>query len=297
MKRILCLLAVLAAAACAPKDARKAEHVIFIGLDGWGSFSVENADMPNVKALMAEGCYTLQKRAVLPSSSAVNWATMFMGANPEVHGHTQWNSYTPEIPSYQILKNGKFPTVFQLIDEKYPEAEIGCIFEWDGIEHVIDSLAFDYHEQTPDCEKYPTALGEMAVRYILEKKPDLGVFIYDSPDHPGHEYGYGSEGYYANLKVLDGYIGEIIAAVKEAGIYDDTIFIVTSDHGGIGTGHGGKSMMEIETPFIIAGKNVRKGGKFDRPMMQFDVAATMAEIFGVATPDVWRAKSMNQVFE
>lgn len=297
MKRILCLLAVLAAAACAPKDARKAEHVIFIGLDGWGSFSVENADMPNVKALMAEGCYTLQKRAVLPSSSAVNWATMFMGANPEVHGHTQWNSYTPEIPSYQILKNGKFPTVFQLIDEKYPEAEIGCIFEWDGIEHVIDSLAFDYHEQTPDCEKYPTALGEMAVRYILEKKPDLGVFIYDSPDHPGHEYGYGSEGYYANLKVLDGYIGEIIAAVKEADIYDDTIFIVTSDHGGIGTGHGGKSMMEIETPFIIAGKNIRKAGQFDRPMMQFDVAATIAEIFGVATPDVWRAKSMNQVFE
>ena len=117
------MLAALAMAACAPKDARKAEHVIFIGLDGWGSFSVENADMPNVKALMAEGCYTLQKRAVLPSSSAVNWATMFMGANPEVHGHTQWNSYTPEIPSYQILKNGKFPTVFQLIDEKYPEAE------------------------------------------------------------------------------------------------------------------------------------------------------------------------------
>ena len=174
MKRILCLLAVLAAAACAPKDARKAEHVIFIGLDGWGSFSVENADMPNVKALMAEGCYTLQKRAVLPSSSAVNWATMFMGANPEVHGHTQWNSYTPEIPSYQILKNGKFPTVFQLIDERYPEAEIGCIFEWDGIEHVIDSLAFDYHEQTPDCEKYPTALGEMAVKYILEEIGKLG---------------------------------------------------------------------------------------------------------------------------
>ena len=46
-----------------------AGHVIYIGLDGWGSYSMKKADMPNVKALMEEGCWTLQKRAVLPSSS------------------------------------------------------------------------------------------------------------------------------------------------------------------------------------------------------------------------------------
>jgi arylsulfatase A-like enzyme len=55
--------------------------------------------------------------------------------------------------------------------------------------------------------------------------------------------------------------------------------------------------MEIETPFIIAGKGIKKGGLFARPMMQFDFAATVAEIFSVETPDVWRAKSMSQVFE
>lgn len=64
--------------------------------------------MPNVKSLMAEGCYTLQKRAVLPSSSAVNWATMFMGACPELHGYTTWGSRTPEIPSRVVSKNNIF---------------------------------------------------------------------------------------------------------------------------------------------------------------------------------------------
>ena len=34
--------------------------------------------MPNVKKLMAEGSYTLKKRSVLPSSSAVNWGSMYM---------------------------------------------------------------------------------------------------------------------------------------------------------------------------------------------------------------------------
>ena len=66
----------------------KAKHVVYIGLDGWGSYSMPKANMPTVKSLMETGCYTMQKRTVLPSSSAVNWASMFMGAGPEVHGYT-----------------------------------------------------------------------------------------------------------------------------------------------------------------------------------------------------------------
>ena len=57
----------------------KAKHVVLIGLDGWGAYSVNKAEMPNVKKLMEEGSYTLKKRSVLPSSSAVNWASMYMG--------------------------------------------------------------------------------------------------------------------------------------------------------------------------------------------------------------------------
>ena len=55
------LMAIVAFASCsqAPEAKKQiAEHVIYIGLDGWGSYSVDKADMPNVKALMAEGCYT-----------------------------------------------------------------------------------------------------------------------------------------------------------------------------------------------------------------------------------------------
>ena len=44
----------------------KAKHVVFIGLDGWGSYSVPKADIPHIKQLMADGSYTLEKRTVLP---------------------------------------------------------------------------------------------------------------------------------------------------------------------------------------------------------------------------------------
>lgn len=62
-------------------------------------------------------------------------------------------------------------------------------------------------------------------------------------------------------------IARIVKAVEEAGMAEETIFIITSDHGGINTGHGGKTMREMETPFIIVGKGVRQGGEFQESMM------------------------------
>ena len=53
----------------------------------------------------------------------------------------------------------------------------------------------------------------------------------------------------------------------------------------------------METPFIIAGKNVKKGGIFDESMMQFDTAATIAHIFNLKQPQVWIGRPMVQVFK
>ena len=274
----------------------KNKHVVLIGLDGWGSYSVEKAEMPNVKQLMKEGSYTLKKRSVLPSSSAANWASMFMGACPEIHGYTEWGSKTPELPSRVVDEDGIFPTVFGLLHRAAPEAEIGCICEWDGIRYVVDTLAMTYEKHITDKPANP-ATTKCAVNYIRSKKPTLVSVIYDEPDHVGHEAGHDTPGYYAKLKELDGYVGEIIEAVKEAGIYENTIFIVTADHGGINKGHGGKTMEEMETPFIIAGKGIKKGYAFEESMMQYDIASTIARIFKIKQPQVWIGRPMLQVFK
>ena len=101
----------------------KANHVFLIGLDGWGAYSVAKAsNIPNLQSLMKGGCYTLKKRSVLPSESAVNWYTMFCGATPEMHGYTNWNSRVPEIPSMELNEHGVFPTVFYELRRQYPKA-------------------------------------------------------------------------------------------------------------------------------------------------------------------------------
>lgn len=290
---LLLMLTVFTSCSIVSETVPKAEHVILIGLDGWGSYSVEKANMPNTKKLMQEGAYTLKKRSVLPSSSAVNWGSMFMGACPELHGYTEWGSKTPELPSRVINEHGIFPTIFQLYRDANPNAEIGCLYEWDGIKYLVDTLSLNYHALAPDYNANPTALGDMAARYITEKKPNLFAVVYDNPDHVGHADGHDTPAYYEKLKELDGYIGQIVDAVKEAGMLDNTIFIITADHGGINKGHGGKTMAEMETPFIISGKNIKQGYCFDDiSMMQFDCASVIAEIFGLEQPQAWIGRSM-----
>lgn len=293
---LLSLLAVcLISTTCQAKE--KAKHVILIGLDGWGAYSVPKADIPAIKQLMKDGCHTLEKRSVLPSSSAVNWASMFMGACPELHGYTEWGSKTPELPSREVNPNGIFPTIFYLLREARPKAEIGCLYEWDGIKYLVDTLALSHHVLAPDYNTHPEALCGMAENYIKEKQPTLLAVCFDNPDHVGHQAGHDTPEYYAKLEELDTYVARIVQAVKDAGMLKETIFIVTADHGGIEKGHGGKTMQEMQTPFIISGKNIKKGIEFHESMMQYDIASTIAYIFELEQPQVWIGRPMTQVFE
>ena len=99
------------------------------------------------------------------------------------------------------------------------------------------------------------------------------------------------------LKSLDSQIATIVEATKEAGMYDDTIFIIISDHGGINKGHGGTSMAEMEAPLIFFGKGIRKGHQIQASVVRYDTAPTIARIFGAKTPDVWRGKAIEEIFE
>ena len=290
---IVASLAALVAMTACTKKTHEVEHVFFIGLDGWGAYSVENSEMTNVKQMMQDGSWTLKKRTVLPSSSAPNWAAMFMGVGPEIHGFYECCSHTPDFEPRLTYKNGIFPTVFQLLRDKEPDAEIGCIYQWDGIKYLIDTMSVNYYTQASEED-----LCGVSKEYIKTKKPRLAAFIYDEPDHVGHIEGHDTPAYYQKINKLDVWIGEIVDAIKEAGIMDSSVILITADHGGIDHGHGGRTMMEMETPLIIYGKGVKKGYCFDDlSVMQYDVASTMAALLGLEQPQPWFGRNLEQVFE
>jgi hypothetical protein len=50
-------------------------------------------------------------------------------------------------------------------------------------------------------------------------------------DGVGHDYGPHSDGQRVSLDETDARVGHILAALEAAGLYDDTLFIITTDHG------------------------------------------------------------------
>lgn len=299
MKRLfLFLTAILLCAATMHARKPLAKHVVMIAIDGWGGYSLKHTDsLPNIRTLMDEGCWTARKRSVLPSSSAINWASMFNGCPTEVHGYTKWNSRRPEIPSRWEGPHGIIPTIYTLLGEQMPAVHTACIYEWDGIKHLIDTLAVTHHALSVDYEKHPSQIIDMAEACILNDAPTFLSVCLDGLDHEGHAAGHDTPGYYAKLREYDGYIGRILKTIRQTAWANDCIVILTADHGGIKKTHGGASLSELETPFIIAGKHVKRGGEFEESMMQYDTAATIAYIFGLKQPQVWTGRPMTQVFK
>lgn len=295
-------LAVLALVTLAPAifaAQPKVGHVVLVAVDGWGAYSVRKADpatIPNIRGVMARGAWTLKDRSVLPSSSAINWASMFMGVPTELHGYTTWGSKTPEIKPNLLNEHGIAPTIFSELRRQRPNARIDVVAEWDGIGHLIDRKAVDSYFKVPgDYEKTPNRIIDEAVRLITEKKPTLLAVCVDQLDHVGHGAGHDTPAYYEKLAQIDGYLGRILQAIKQAGIDDDTVVILTADHGGIKKGHGGKTLEEMEIPFILAGPPVKALGEFNVAMMQYDCAAIIADLLGVEPPAGWRGRPYPQL--
>ncbi len=274
---------------------KKIKHVVLIGIDGFGAYAVPDADMPVLKQLMAKGSWSLKARSVLPSSSAVNWASMLMGAGPTLHGYTEWDSKTPEIPSATTNEYGVFPGIFGLLKHQKPQYKSAVIYNWGGIGYLFEKKAVNIviHDEEAGGDFF----ADTAASVIKKEKPNLTFIHLSEPDGVGHNIGHRTPEYYEELKRVDRRIGTIVQAVKDAGIENETIIIVSADHGGKGKGHGGKSLDEVLIPWVIYGPGIKTDNEIKDVIITYDTAATLAYIFGLKVPQAWRGKPVVSVFK
>lgn len=273
-------------------QSKKVKHVVLIGFDGLGAYSFESANIPNIRKLMADGAYSLKARSVLPSSSAVNWASMLMGAGPTLHGYTEWNSRTPEISSATTNQYGIFPTIFGVIKEQLPKAKTGVIYSWEGIGYLFEKKAVDLDTYTGN-----DSIGlEKTIAFITQQRPLFTFVHFDQPDGVGHNIGHRTPAYYAMVHQMDTYVGEIRKAIQQAGMEDNTLVILSADHGGKGKGHGGKSLDEVEVPWIIAGPGIKKNHLVNDVIITYDTAPTIAYALDLQMPQAWRGKPVLDAF-
>ena len=281
-------------AAFAPGSFAQVKYLVVVGVDGLSPDGILHADAPNLKRLREQGAWTFHARGVMPTSSSPNWASMIMGAGPEQHGVTSndWETNKFDIAPIAIGSGGIFPTIFGLLRAQQPGAIIGVFHDWDGFGRLFERQAVNVIKDTDG----PTNAVREAAAFWKDNKATFTFIHFDHVDHAGHAFGHGTPEYYTSVGVADQLIGETIAALHSSGMWEQTILIVTADHGGKGKGHGGATMAEIEIPWIISGPGVKADHEIKSPVSTCDTAATIAYVFKLKPPEVWIGRPVREAF-
>jgi arylsulfatase A-like enzyme len=102
--------------------------------------------------------------------------------------------------------------------------------------------------------------------------------------------------YAAEAELVDRWIGRVLQKVDDLDLWDDTVVVVTSDHGASLGEHGRTGKSNISTsddrfwpiypevghvPFLIAGAGVPMGQSLDLIAQPVDILPTIAELAGV----------------
>lgn len=107
--------------------------------------------------------------------------------------------------------------------------------------------------------------------------------------------------YYSVITAMDHHIGRLLAAVKDLGIYDDTIFVYSADHGLAIGSHGlfGKQNLYedgMKAPLFFAGPEIPKG-ETEALVYLHDIFPTVVDLVGGEVPPGLDGKSLKGVID
>ncbi|MBQ8892782.1 MAG: alkaline phosphatase family protein [Clostridia bacterium] len=273
----------------AAPDRKIYEHVVVVGIDGAGDFF--GAETPNIDSIFANGAYTKKCLVTSPSISAQNWSTCMTGVTPNLHEVT--NDTTNATP----YTKDEYPTFFKLVRESYPDYMISTFCTWQNIdigciEDGIGVLKGVVNNGVGGPIARDAAVKKLAVEQITEESPNLLYLHFNTLDSRGHEFGYGGTMFKESAVTIDGYVGEIYAAIQANDeMKDNTLFIVTADHGGTNPGdetggsHGDWSDVEKYVFFGAVGTGVNQTD--DLQMRLIDTAAIVTYALNAKGNPVW----------
>ena len=261
------------------------KRVAILGVDGAGNF-FSRTPTPCMDALFENGAVIYDALTSVPTVSAQCWGSLLLGVGPEQHGLTnnivRSAPYDPRSP---------YPSVFRVAREAMPGAELAAISNWDPINRGIVEENLGVAKLTAASD---AAVCALALDYLDAHDPALLFVHFDEVDGAGGVFGFGQGGFLEKITETDALIGRIVEKYREKGYAEDTLFVVSADHGGNGFSHGGASDAEKLIFIGFAGKTVKPGSI--AAMNIRDIAAVTAFALGLEAPQSWTARVPEGIF-
>jgi predicted AlkP superfamily pyrophosphatase or phosphodiesterase len=297
--RLIAMVAFVALTASSSSSggAEPVKKVLYIGIDGTRFDALEKAETSNLDGLIKDGiqsptCLILGSRYQKNDTiSGPGWSSILTGVWADKHGvHDN---------SFRGAKYDQFPHFFARVKECRPDAKTVSLVTWEPIHGKITSAAdrSENYEQKEhgilDYDHYDTAATDEAVKQLAEGNPDVLFLYFGQVDVAGHAKGFHPTvpEYIAAIERVDKQIGRVLAALKARPTFaqEDWLVVVTSDHGGKGTGHGGgHTTPEILHSFLIVSGPAAKRGTFEEQVYLVDAPATVLAHLGVPLKPEWQ---------
>ena len=219
--------------------------VILISVDGMRPDGFLNCGNPYIHTLMKESLHCLNSRTVHPSVTLPCHMSMFHSVPPQRHGVLS-NTYTPQVRPV----NGLFDQA------KMAGKTTAMFFGWEQLRDLCRPGAIT-HSSFMKCGIIPdvdSVLTKRAMECIDEFHPDF-VFLYlVDTDEQGHDTGWMSEEYLADISNAVENIKKVIEAYVE-----EYHIIITADHVGHDRTHGSEMDEDMTIPICCNGPAFEKG--------------------------------------
>jgi arylsulfatase A-like enzyme len=115
-------------------------------------------------------------------------------------------------------------------------------------------------------------------------------------DKAGHTYGWMSDEYLAQVSLVDDDVRVLMDALRQQGLEETTLVILTADHGGLGTNHMSSHASVMTIPWIIAGPGVNAGLGLTTEVRIYDTTATVLWALGLPIPEDMAGTPVREAF-
>jgi len=259
------------------------KKLLFIGIDGCRPDALTQAQTPNIDGLINDGIYINNALCSIngqPTVSGPGWSTMITGVWYDKHGVSD-NSFSgsnfDEYPPFNVL-----------LEESGQEYHTASFIMWTPIHTQIFGSTMDYNELH---STYDGSVAQGAADYMSTPNVDVLFLDFDDVDIAGHSYGFSPEvdQYIDAIENVDGYIGWVIDSMENRPTFqnEDWLIMITSDHGGIGYGHGGQTIEERQIPIIMSGTLVSEETIPEQSYLT-NLVSTVLNYFGIENNCEWQ---------
>lgn len=265
-----------------PTPAPPARRVLILSIDGLRPDAIPLAPMPFVTSLLQSSAYSLTAQTVFPSVTLVAHTSMLSGQCPDKH-KVNWNDYIPE--------NG-YAQVTDLFDIAHAA----------GMKTVMyvgkEKLRQITEPTSTDIFRYINDRDLVITKNLIAEFPDdfqLMFVHFPTPDWMGHEYGWLSGEQLSVIFRADQAIEQLVNELGARGLREETLFIITADHGGHGTTHGYSLPEDMTIPWIAFGAGI-KPAALNSNITTVDTASTAAFALGLQIPPEWDGVPVYEAF-